>query len=182
MDVTAVYVHPKFNKTLANKRITGCLSEVSTLHFGVDNITPLPINTDRYFPFLGQRTEALGWGATNIGGDSYDNGTYPDVPQITTLRMNNNYDCERYWPLKKNTRDNVGCVLGVSMPVGYRTAVCVGDSGGPVVAYGKMWGITSFGPTNCGDMNAPAVVTRVSSVAPWICKTLEKVNAEAHKH
>lgn len=61
---------------------------------------------------------------------------------------------------------------------GYRAATCRGDSGGPVYWYnGSQYiqiGITSFGPSTCGDVsvNATSVFTDVYDYQTWISRVI----------
>ena len=48
-----------------------------------------------------------------------------------------------------------------------------GDSGGPITTLDcprKLVGVVSWGPTECGRANYPAVYTKVSAVRDWILK------------
>lgn len=48
---------------------------------------------------------------------------------------------------------------------------CVGDSGGPIVYEGKLYGIVSWG-LGCGMANYPGVYTNISVVLEWIADTM----------
>lgn len=54
---------------------------------------------------------------------------------------------------------------------GFRTDVCKGDSGGPLMYDDNVTyqaGIVSFGKGNCGTNEAPSVYTRVDGFLDWI--------------
>lgn len=44
---------------------------------------------------------------------------------------------------------------------------CIGDSGGPLIVHGKLFGIISWG-TKCAEKNRPGVYTYIPSVKRWI--------------
>lgn len=49
---------------------------------------------------------------------------------------------------------------------------CFGDSGGPVMASGKLVGIVSWGSGKCSADNKPGVYTKVPTYYPWIKQTI----------
>lgn len=63
------------------------------------------------------------------------------------------------------------CAGGVS-----KKDSCTGDSGGPLMAPDRthteerivLYGIVSFGPTQCGVGNIPGIYTRVADYIEWI--------------
>ncbi|KJY82866.1 serine protease [Vibrio galatheae] len=72
------------------------------------------------------------------------------------------------------------CFSG-AINAGYRNATCQGDSGGPVYWYnGTQYiqiGITSFGPSTCGDasVNVTSVFTDIYDYQSWIARVLSGV-------
>ncbi|XP_001601179.2 trypsin isoform X2 [Nasonia vitripennis] len=54
-----------------------------------------------------------------------------------------------------------------------RLSSCNGDSGGPLIAGGKIVGVTSWGTIPC-EGDAPSVYTKVSSFSDWIETTIGK--------
>lgn len=47
-----------------------------------------------------------------------------------------------------------------------------GDSGGPLVCDSKLYGVTSWGHTPCGEPNHPGVYTKVCNYLTWIKETI----------
>nr|CAD7414631.1 unnamed protein product [Timema poppensis] len=45
---------------------------------------------------------------------------------------------------------------------------CMGDSGGPMVTEGKLYGVVSWGPEKCAEPRQPGVYTKTSVFRDWI--------------
>ncbi|KAJ3338200.1 hypothetical protein HDU93_009860 [Gonapodya sp. JEL0774] len=184
MNVTKVIVNPNFTGLLPGNNgvdVTGndaALWVLAPLNETrpITDIPPVPMNTDPAIPAVGDFSNAIGWGLTNVGGIT-GNQTTPDTLQGVTLFANNNFDCEWFFGLATTTRTKIGCIMGGVNTAGVQTAVCQGDSGGPHLVGGLLWGITSFGPNPCDKPNTPAVVTRVSGQTAWIQTALAQINA-----
>ncbi|KXS10572.1 trypsin-like serine protease [Gonapodya prolifera JEL478] len=142
----------------------------------ITDIAPVPLNTDPAMPAIGDIDFALGWGLTNPGG-TQGTETFPQNLQGLNLRVNNNYDCERTYGIDSSSRLNLGCVIGVVNAQGQQTATCNGDSGGPHISRGVLWGITSFGPIPCDQRNIPASVVRLTGISTWIQNTIAMANS-----
>ncbi|ASU24299.1 serine protease [Vibrio qinghaiensis] len=90
----------------------------------------------------------------------------------TTLTYVPNEDCNAY---KSSTVNNL-CMKGtpISSTTGLANATCQGDSGGPLFwSNGSIYiqvGITSFGPTTCGDpsFDPTSIFTEVVKYRTWI--------------
>ena len=61
-----------------------------------------------------------------------------------------------------------------------RRKSCYGDSGGPVIADGRLVGIVSWGSGNCNADNSPGVYTKVPTYHPWIKETICSNASPAH--
>lgn len=93
----------------------------------------------------------------------------------TTLTYVDTATCQAQFGSKLT--DKQLCFSGV-INAGYRNATCRGDSGGPVYGYNGVQyiqlGITSFGPTQCGDssVNVTSVFTDIYDYQAWIQRVL----------
>jgi len=122
----------------------------------------------------GANAVATGWGNT----DSYDIYGSDHLQKVTIQKFTQN-ECQNVY---NSAKDKFNRVLGVT----YSTQVCVGsktdnkdsckgDSGGPLQVLNKreycMWdivGVTSFGPSGCGNKGVPGIYTRVFPFIDWI--------------
>lgn len=106
---------------------------------------------------------AVGHGNTETNVDS------TEELQRTLLRYVTNANCNVY---TTDTSENL-CMTGAAT-VTFDNATCQGDSGGPLYWNGKQVGITSFGPSTCGDVNTTpnSVFTEVSHHEAWINSVL----------
>ncbi len=106
---------------------------------------------------------ALGWGATNLGGSRF-----PTLLKEVELTYVN---CKDFYP-NETIPAGVMCAGGA---LGEDS--CVGDSGGPLVlkqgsSYAQV-GLVSFGFTQfCGRANEPGGYTQISAFSNWINTTL----------
>lgn len=98
-------------------------------------------------------------------GNTQSNIDNAQEVQKTQLRYVTNVDCDVY---NSDVSANL-CMTGANTVV-YDNATCQGDSGGPLYWDGRQVGITSFGPTTCGDPNVTptSVFTEVSRYETWI--------------
>jgi len=93
----------------------------------------------------------------------------------TSLTYVNNQTCQSIYG--SNLTSSQLCFTG-PIQGGYRNSTCNGDSGGPVYWYnGGQYiqiGITSFGPTVCGDtsINVTSVFTDVYDYQAWIARVI----------
>lgn len=118
------------------------------------------------------------------GGDTYKavghgaiEGNAPGGTNLleTTLTYVDTATCQGEYGAKLTSSHL--CFSGV-INAGYRNATCQGDSGGPVYWFtGGQYiqiGITSFGPTTCGNtsVNATSVFTDVHDYQAWISRVI----------
>nr|WP_275660931.1 serine protease [Vibrio brasiliensis] len=107
---------------------------------------------------------AVGHGNTQSGRDDSN-----DL-QRTQLSYVDNSTCAVY---EVDVSANL-CMGGAATQNGRDNATCQGDSGGPLFWNSTQVGITSFGPTTCGDVSVTAnsVFTEVSDHQAWITSVL----------
>lgn len=151
----------------------------------VDALAPIEINRNQKRPRPGKRVKALGFGR-----DEWDNK--PTALQEVAVYSVSHNTCRRDYERMDEIilRDCMMCTgveeggmntcHGTSPPPtlfctrnnGRLTALPAGDSGGPLIRGGKLVGVTSWGPDDCGDPDYPAVYSRVSAAASWIDKMI----------
>lgn len=103
-------------------------------------------------------------------GNTQSNVDDSDTLQDTQLSFVDNANCNVYQ--NADTSENL-CMTGAATVV-YDNATCQGDSGGPLYWQGRQVGITSFGPTTCGDpgVEPNSVFTEVARYHDWIQSVL----------
>ncbi|GIA94521.1 GlyGly-anchored extracellular serine protease VesA [Vibrio cholerae] len=110
-------------------------------------------------------------------GHGYVNGNVAGGPRLleTTLTFVPFATCSAYYGA--NLQASQICFTGPNIG-GYRNSTCSGDSGGPVYldsgsGYVQI-GITSFGPSTCGNPALPvtSVFTEVSDYYSWILRVM----------
>lgn len=116
---------------------------------------PLPMvepgDAEAYAP--GTTARVYGWGRTSEDGPSSDALRSVDVP------INADRSCKSAYP--NYDKRSMFCA---GYPEGGKDA-CAGDSGGPIVADGKLIGVVSYG-TGCGRPGTPGVYTRLANYVP----------------
>jgi trypsin len=98
----------------------------------------------------------LGFGNTSRKGH-----TYPEQIQSAYVNEVPAYECESLGGPYKFV---IGQQICASSAL---SDSCDGDSGGPLLLKGELYGIVSWG-TSCGDPTQPGVYTRASSYRDWI--------------
>lgn len=161
--VSAYYYPDNYNNTtLANDIAILKLSQPIT---AVTNYADLADNTDEGL-YRGVRSGdpfyAIGHGNTQSGRD--------DSNELQETQLSYVSNCNVY---NVDTSANL-CMGGATSQNGLDNATCQGDSGGPLFWNNKQVGITSFGPTTCGDMSVVpnSVFTEVSDHRAWISSVL----------
>ncbi|KXS10574.1 trypsin-like serine protease [Gonapodya prolifera JEL478] len=181
MNVRNIVLNPGYNSSSGSVDTTGHDAALWILEpfqesRPITDITPVPLNKESTVPAIGDDDFALGWGINNPGG-TQGSISFPRNLQGMNMRVNNNFDCERTYGFDSSTRANLGCVIGVVNAQGQQTATCSGDSGGPHISRGVLWGITSFGPIPCDQRNTPATVVRLTGISTWIQNTIAMANS-----
>lgn len=152
------------NDTLANDIAILKLSQPITAVFDYADLANSTDATNYRGINSGDPFFAVGHGNTQSGRDDSE-----DL-QETQLSYVSNSNCNLY---NVDTSANL-CMDGASSQNGRDNATCQGDSGGPLFWNNKQVGITSFGPTTCGDMSviANSIFTEVSDHRAWISSVL----------
>lgn len=97
----------------------------------------------------------VGWGSTRQGGSLSDVLMSVDVPFVEYDDCDDSY----YWP--QDMSDYFICA-GEEGKDG-----CQGDTGGPLICDGDVYGISSWG-LGCGLPGYPGVYTKVTTYLSWI--------------
>jgi secreted trypsin-like serine protease len=148
--VTKMWVHPKFNGDQgAQNNDVSVLTLDQKLKY---RTLPLASSADGDLYRPGTQSTILGWGLTKNGGDPSDTLKRATVPLTTDAY------CAAAQPAP-NGYDSTTMVCA-GFPEGGVDA-CDGDGGGPLVAGGKLIGITSWGDSPCATEEDPSVYTRV---------------------
>lgn len=113
---------------------------------------PVPLETDQDAYRAGAPATVFGWGYTSENGPSSPVLRSAKVPLIADSDCAATYD--------EFDADEMVCA---GQPSG-GTDACYGDSGGPLIAAGRLIGITSWG-SGCAREHAPGVFVRVASYA-----------------
>lgn len=176
--VTAIYVHPDYNKGIFENDIA--LLELATpIH---TNASPVQLaNAQTQLDLdaganLGTR-DLLITGFGDTSADRFDTSD-PDVLQQTRVELISDLSCGISWGASllevNNYQDKYLC----SQTIG--AGACNGDSGGPVVWYdpsyagdndggARLVGLVSFGVTEvCASSRYPDVNTQIATYEPWI--------------
>jgi trypsin len=96
-----------------------------------------------------------------FGNTSRKGHTYPDQIQSAYVNEVPAYECESLGGPYKFVIEQQVCAAA---PL---SDSCDGDSGGPLLLKGELYGIVSWG-TACGDPTQPGVYTRAASYREWI--------------
>ncbi|KXS22001.1 trypsin-like serine protease [Gonapodya prolifera JEL478] len=134
------------------------------------------LNTDPNFPPVGVMSQALGWGYTNVHGDQGVNPTLATTLQGVGLQVADNVICENAYFINPSARTGLACLLG-SNATGIQTSTCPGDSGGPHIYNGVVYGITNFGPLVC-DSGEPLVAAKTAHSKAWLDQILRTFNSK----
>mmetsp|Transcript_13472 Transcript_13472/g.19858 ORF Transcript_13472/g.19858 Transcript_13472/m.19858 type:complete len:371 (-) Transcript_13472:199-1311(-) len=120
------------------------------------DIEPVEFNVDASFPATDAFVEVVGMGKTR-----YDQGLSQTL-LTTTLRLTSSCDSDSF-----NDSGDQMCAIAEN------TDSCGGDSGGPLLADGKLVGLTSYGPA-CGyyQSHAESIFAEVSGAGEWIKEQL----------
>ncbi|CAH1255088.1 PRSS2 [Branchiostoma lanceolatum] len=156
--VEQVIVHPGYNENTNNNDIMLLkLSSPVTINNWVSPASLPSSNVG-----VGTMLTVTGWGNTLPSVDEFN---YPDKLQKVDVPKISRDDCNA-----ANFYDGTGYVTRKMFCAGYTEggkSACVGDSGGPVVRNGTVYGIPSW-TRGCAQPNYPGVYTKVSRFTGWI--------------
>ncbi|KAL4657665.1 trypsin-like [Arapaima gigas] len=122
-------------------------------------VKPIPLPTG--CPYGGVSCSVSGWGYTDA-----EAATLPTRLQCLDVPVVDDRDCENAYP---------GMVTRRMFCAGYMNGgrgVCNGDSGSPLVCFGEVHGLVSWGQ-GCAQPGYPGVYTKVCEFVPWIKETME---------
>ncbi|MFC5079493.1 Trypsin precursor [Vibrio thalassae] len=169
--VVEVYIHPDFTNNV-NLLLPNDIAilKLETPASSGSNVTRATTQTYRN---INETFVTVGHGNTQSGVD----GT--PILQRANLLWVSNADCATNFDRGNELTGKQVCFTGSqSQSTGLRAGTCQGDSGGPIYWYHngmyEQVGITSFGPTICGDPSSDvtAVYTEVASYSSWIDSVL----------
>ncbi|KAH8324036.1 hypothetical protein KR074_008616 [Drosophila pseudoananassae] len=125
----------------------------------LDDITTACIEVTQSPARAGKECTTLGWGTI------INYGPVPNEIVNVNLVIQTADDCAAYGNSFKKG------MLCVSNPSLDESDTCEGDSGGPLICDGKVYGIVSFG-TGCGEPMYPGIYTDVYLFLKWIISNL----------
>ncbi|XP_043468137.1 trypsin-2-like [Leptopilina heterotoma] len=164
--ILTVIIHSSYKTTSADNDIA-LLEIQGEFKFGeFINAVELPEAT--FEPPSGLEVTVSGWGCTEeknckIAGGVNDSESLKKV----SVTIVNHKECETNYKQKKRlVTKNMICAGDLKF--GGKDA-CINDSGGPMVANRKLYGIVSWGE-GCGNKNYPGVYTHVAKYIKWIKK------------
>lgn len=163
VQVTAVYVHPKFSP-----RSMHYDAALLILARPVSGVRTLSLATSS--PLAGSTVSAAGWGETRQGGP-----TSPGHLRSVSLKVGTTQACRRGNAV-------LGDYFAPSMLCAGNPGrdTCSGDSGGPLVGQSDghlaLVGITSFG-VGCARSGHPGVYTRAAAIRGWVLAQVARAGA-----
>ncbi|KAF6288307.1 kallikrein related peptidase 13 [Rhinolophus ferrumequinum] len=101
--------------------------------------------------------------------------SYPQTLQCANIQLRSDEECRQDYPGKITPN-----MLCAGTKEGGKDS-CEGDSGGPLICKGKLYGIVSWGDFPCGQPNRPGVYTRVSQYVSWIQETIQNQKTQEQK-
>ncbi|XP_017177931.1 kallikrein-13 isoform X3 [Mus musculus] len=120
------------------------------------HVRTLKLSADDCLP-TGTCCRVSGWGTTTS-----PQVNYPKTLQCANIELRSDEECRQVYPGKITAN-----MLCAGTKEGGKDS-CEGDSGGPLICNGKLYGIISWGDFPCGQPNRPGVYTRVSKYLRWI--------------
>ncbi|XP_061093534.1 trypsin-like isoform X1 [Conger conger] len=123
-----------------------------------DAVRPVSLPTGCTFP--GMPCKVSGWGTIAV-----DPVYMPTRLQCLDVPIVDDAECERAYP---------GMITRTMVCAGFMHGgqdACNGDSGSPLVCYGEVQGLVSWGQ-GCAQPNYPGVYTKVCELLPWISDTM----------
>ncbi|KAM6977514.1 trypsin [Aplochiton taeniatus] len=155
-----VVPHPQYNSTSNNADIMLIKLKAPVYLNDFVSIVPLPRHSAPIAE--GRVCRVSGWGFTSFSGRQIPSALLTVQLPIVSLAT-----CNSSMSFHGNITENMLCA-GYSD--GGRDA-CEGDSGGPMVCEGRLYGLVSWG-RGCADAKYPGVYTAVSKFRRWIDRTI----------
>nr|CAD7195779.1 unnamed protein product [Timema douglasi] len=122
----------------------------------------LPIQNETLTP--GTLVVVTGWGSTNASAEALSQSKVLRKVEVAVV---DDETCHR--ELANYTFYPSMICAGVEQ--GGKDA-CMGDSGGPMVTEGKLYGVVSWGPEKCAEPRQPGVYTKTSVFRDWILASI----------
>ena len=147
-----LWVHPAYVKPEAGNDIA-----VLTLAQSVKDVEPLPLAGpgDSALYETGAKATVLGWGRVNDDKPFSSSLSHLQGADITLISEE---DCASQWYLSAASREKIVCAGGKKLD---GADACMGDSGGPLFAGGKLIGVVSAGEP-CNRSRRSGLYTKVS--------------------
>nr|CAD7586358.1 unnamed protein product [Timema genevievae] len=136
----------------------------SSFEFG-PSVQPVALPIQNETPTPGTLVVVTGWGSTNQA--SAEALSQSKVLRKVEVAVVDDETCHR--ELSDYTFYPSMICAGVEQ--GGKDA-CMGDSGGPMVAEGKLYGVVSWGPEKCAQPRQPGVYTKTSVFRDWILASI----------
>ncbi|XP_070507106.1 trypsin 3A1-like [Chironomus tepperi] len=163
LSIVKHYVHPQYNSK-TNDYDFAILRLNSTIRYS-RNIQPARLPDEDSTLSVGQECTVSGWGVQSFN----DLSDPPIQIMMTTLQVYDFNQCKLdYEKVFQNITERMLCA---SVPDGTRDS-CLGDSGGPLICNGTLWGVVSFG-YGCAIKDYPGIYSYVPTVLGWIKKTAQ---------
>uniref|UniRef100_A0A240PK25 Peptidase S1 domain-containing protein n=1 Tax=Anopheles christyi TaxID=43041 RepID=A0A240PK25_9DIPT len=146
--VIEIIRHPTFNSNTYHNDVA--LIRIEGTFDGLDNIAPIALHTQ---PIYASNLNPIycsvsGWGLTNMNRDSL-----PEMLRIVQIPLVPYTECRRRWsPFPITT--------SMTCAGEWQKDACNGDSGGPLVCNNQLYGIVSWGSSQCGS-SYPGVYTAI---------------------
>jgi trypsin len=168
MRVVEQWRHPNFN--LDNSNYNWDLL-VLRLEEPVSDIQPVVFNNNPNVPSTNELLEAVGFGSTDSGGEM------SNILLVGELQ----YMSPRICADRLSTFAITGAVMGDELLCAGSTdagnSICLGDSGGPLLANGVLVGITSW-TVQCEVDLIPDGFARISAMSDWVQERICQISTD----
>ncbi|NXX98303.1 CFAD factor, partial [Centropus bengalensis] len=146
--------HPRYDgHSLGNDVRLLKLDRPATLN---NYVKPIPLSSPHTDLCPGTVCYVAGW------GDISNKGDRPSQLMETSTTITKRTLCRTLW--RGKVTGNMICASSRNSTL---QGVCVGDSGGPLLCHGRVYGIVSFSERRCGDRRYPDIYTKVSDYIAW---------------
>ncbi|XP_055913415.1 trypsin-3 [Eupeodes corollae] len=159
MNVDVVKAHRQFRRYKTLFADVGLLILKDDIIFNEQHVAKIDL-PDSEIPLTDDFCTVIGWGKI------FDKGPTSDRILFTSVEILNSNDCKR----KYGSSFTPGMFCAGYSDEWNRDS-CSGDSGGPLICDGKIFGIVSWG-IGCGRWELPGVYTNVSHYKAWISNAL----------
>uniref|UniRef100_A0A182SJV0 Peptidase S1 domain-containing protein n=1 Tax=Anopheles maculatus TaxID=74869 RepID=A0A182SJV0_9DIPT len=165
--VNEIILHPTYNPSTYHNDVA--LLRIEGTFSGIENVSPIAFQTSLIYSstFHPVYCSVSGWGVSNLYSNSL-----PEILRMVRIPLVPYTECRRKWSPSVVSHSMV-CA---GEP---RRDACNGDSGGPLVCNNKLYGIVSWGATQCGS-SFPGVYTAIPAkdIADFLSQYLPVANEE----